>query len=237
MFCGVPVSTHTSGTVTCSSTVATPSSNLRHRIEGGSEGTIFEGCIVAGPREITTPSGGTHLCDGTNNNANAQPGTTITDQLDAAARMYGFSYDGSFSGAYNDYFITSIGASTQSGDVYWGVLNDEAYTSGGGCQSEVFSGQRSLWAYNAFNMAYFLKIAYSMEYQAVAPSSQVTVQVLGCNGSNDNCPGIEGASIAGQITNSNGMATFTAPSQPGCYLFKATMSNSIRSDTFYLSVF
>lgn len=59
--CGVTISakTYASGTVTCSNTVPSPSSNALLRIEGSdSEGTIFEGCIVAGPGSITTPSVG-----------------------------------------------------------------------------------------------------------------------------------------------------------------------------------
>jgi len=92
--CGVPVSTYTIGAkITCSGTGATPQETVaRFRIEGGSVGTIYEGCIAAGPKDITTPSGGTHKCDGTNNNANPSPGGTMNTALDAAATGMGTIY-------------------------------------------------------------------------------------------------------------------------------------------------
>jgi hypothetical protein len=70
-------------------------------------------------------------------------------------------------------------------------------------------------------------------YAAVAPGGSVsTIVEDGSTGSV-----ISGASIFGTTTNAAGVATFVAPSQKGCYLYKATAANSLRSDTFYLSVF
>jgi hypothetical protein len=146
--------------VTCPNTVATPSSNALLRIEGNdSEGTIFEGCIVSGPRDITTPSGGTHLCDGTNGGTNASPGTTPTTELDAAAVLTGFTYDGTYSTQFQDYFITKIGQSDQTSTQFWGLLRNEQFTPVGGCQQEVVQTDRTLWAFDAFNKNYFLKVS------------------------------------------------------------------------------
>jgi hypothetical protein len=156
----VPISTYTSGTVTCSNTVATPSSNALLRIEGDdSEGTIFEGCIVSGPRSITTSSGNTHLCDGTNNGANLTPGTTPSTQLDAAAALVGFTYDGTYDSQFQDFFITRIGQSRQTATQFWGLLRNEQFTPTGGCQEEVMQTDRTLWAFDAFSKSFFLKVS------------------------------------------------------------------------------
>jgi hypothetical protein len=63
------------------------------RIEGD-ENTIFEAPITTKGKTITTASGGTHKCDGTNNNANSVPGPTVTSSLDLAAITNGFTWDG-----------------------------------------------------------------------------------------------------------------------------------------------
>jgi hypothetical protein len=64
------------------------------RVEGLDK-TIYEGTIVARPESITTASGGTHHCDGTNNGANPVPGPTCSSALSAAAKKSKFSFDGS----------------------------------------------------------------------------------------------------------------------------------------------
>jgi len=142
MTCGLPVSAYTSGSITCANTAATPAAtNARFRIEGSdSEGTLFEGCIASGPRDVTTPSGGTHKCDGTNDGANPSPGATLTAQVDEVARQSGFDYDGSYSTAFQDFFITRIGQSAQRCHKYWGVLLNEQFIPTGGCQSQFRNG-------------------------------------------------------------------------------------------------
>jgi hypothetical protein len=163
MFCGVPIQYYTSGTVTCSNTSPSPSSNALLRIEGNdSEGTIFEGCIVSSPRQVTTPSGSTHQCDGTNNSANPSPGTTPTDQIDEAAKRIGFTYDGSYDNTFSDYFITRIGQLSQTSTQFWGLLRNEQFTPVGGCQQIVGNGDRTLWAFDVFNKAYILKVSVKM---------------------------------------------------------------------------
>ncbi|GAW14188.1 hypothetical protein ANO14919_035850 [Xylariales sp. No.14919] len=234
--CGVSFTAYptasTSGLVTCPSTVPTPSSNARLRIEGNdAEGTIFEDCVVAGPRKVSTPSGGTHECDGTNDGANLTPGTVPTAQLDAAAQLAGFSYDGTYTPAYEDYFITRIGASAQNGAQYWGVSVNGQLTPVGGCQFEVGNGDSTLFAFDAFNKVSYLKLTPEFAV-AEAGSGTVTVTVT------DSLTGDSevGARVGDQYTGVNGDAAIAVPNQPGCYKFKATRPGALRSNTFYLTV-
>jgi hypothetical protein len=63
------------------------------RIEGADK-TIFEGQIVTMGHNVTTVSGGTHHCDGTNHGENEFPGPTCTSALDDASKQDGFQWDG-----------------------------------------------------------------------------------------------------------------------------------------------
>ena len=65
------------------------------RIEGP-EKTIFEESILTRGHNVTTASGGTHHCDGTNDNANLHPGPTCTSALADAAKKDHFTFDGYF---------------------------------------------------------------------------------------------------------------------------------------------
>jgi hypothetical protein len=161
MTCGAPVATYTSGSISCTSPASPEETNGRFRIEGtDSEGTIFEGCIISRPETVTTPSGGSHLCDGTNNNANPSPGATLTTQINDAANLVGdFDFDGTYSSQFQDFFITRIGQSSQTSSQFWGLLVDRVFTPAGGCQTQVEPGKEGLWAYDAFNKNAFLKVS------------------------------------------------------------------------------
>jgi len=56
--------------------------------------TIFEGPVFTNGHNVTTASGGTHPCDGTNNNPNPTPGPTTTSVLNDASKLHHFSWDG-----------------------------------------------------------------------------------------------------------------------------------------------
>jgi hypothetical protein len=202
------------------------------RIEGDdAEGTIFEGCIVAGPREVSTLSGGTHNCDGTNGGANSNPGTTPTTQLDAAAQLSSFGYDGIYYASFEDYLITSIGSSSQTSDYFWGTLVNGQFTPTGGCQFEVGNGDETLFAFEASNTTAFLKV--TPEYAvAEAGSGTVTVTVTDSTSGDPQ----EGVSFGDQYTDVDGHATITVPEVSGCYKLKATIPGAIRSNSFYLTV-
>src|ERR1700753_4510546 len=75
------------------------------RIEGANA-TLFEGPVESEGHDITTPSGGTHGCDGTNAGANPQPGDTMTATAVDAGSLTGVTIDGTFDGEFDDYFIT-----------------------------------------------------------------------------------------------------------------------------------
>lgn len=71
------------------------------RIEG-TDKTIFEGVIVTSGHDVTTATGGTHHCDGTNNDANPSAGPTPIGALDDASKSAPFNFD-----AYVCYFLIS----------------------------------------------------------------------------------------------------------------------------------
>lgn len=105
------------------------------RIEGASD-TVYEGQIRTGPKYVTTPSGGTHLCDGTNDGANPAPAGNGISAIADAATLCGFDFDGTFSSQFDDFFITRIGSSAETSNEYWGILIDFAFTPSGGCETE-----------------------------------------------------------------------------------------------------
>ncbi|CAF9914429.1 MAG: hypothetical protein ALECFALPRED_009591 [Alectoria fallacina] len=210
-------------------TLASESDIVNIRIEGLNN-TIYEAPIYSGPRNITTKSGGTHLCDGTNGGANPTPGNTCTDALDAASKLARFPYDGTFDAEFDDFFITSISTTTETATEFWGLLLDFQFTPVGGCQQEVAPGQDVLWAFNAFNKNYFLKVTPNTIVEATVGSSHVVTVTDGMTG----VP-IEGALIDGVLTDASGDATLTFP-KAGVFEFKAERSDSIRSNALYVAV-
>ncbi|MCJ1390283.1 hypothetical protein MMC18_003141 [Xylographa bjoerkii] len=198
------------------------------RIEGETS-TFYEAPIISGPRNITTASGGTHLCDGTNLNANPKPGNTPTDALDAASKLAGFTYDGTFDAEFDDFFITRISTSAETSTMFWGLLVNFQFTPVGGCQFETKLGDNVLWAFDAFNKVYFLKVEPEAALVKVGESLTVTVT--------DGTTGVvvPGAEIDGVVTNAAGMATLTF-AHVGVFRFKATRSDSLRSNALTVAV-
>ena len=198
------------------------------RIEGATD-TIYEGLIRSGPRSITTPSGGTHLCDGTNNNANPVAKGTSTTALDSANGLCEFGYDGTYDTEFSDSFITSIGGSTETSTEFWGLLNNFQFTPVGGCQEEPAPLDEILWAYNAFNANSFLDIQPRTASVALSATATFTIK----DGSTGTL--IAGALFDGVSSDVNGQVTFTA-SQVGTFGVKATKSNAIRSPAVVITV-
>jgi hypothetical protein len=197
------------------------------RIEGA-DSTIYEGPILTKGHNVTTPSGGTHHCDGTNNNANPTPGATCTSALSDASKLAHFPFDGTFDTAFDDFFITSIGDSTQTATEFWGLLLDYQFTPVGGCQQEVETGAQVLWAFNAFNAVHFLKLTGP---NLAVKGKPFTVTVV------DGSTGlpVAGATVAGATTNSTGQAVIT-PAKLGLESLKAQKSDSIRSNALEVIV-
>lgn len=239
--CGIanPTIASASGQITCTSPAPAGETNGRLRIEGGNEGTVFEDCVSSGPEQVTTPSGGTHECDGTNNNANPNPGATCTTQLLQAAEQYGFPFDGTYASQFQDFFITSIDSTSQTDSQFWGLLQDESFTPSGGCQEEIAPGgtQETLWAFDAFNANAFLSV--TPEYMVVTARTETVQVFVSSNDGNGYWSPYRGATIEGGgvgVSSVTGSVSIVVPSTSGCYQYKATAPGAIRSNAFYLTV-
>ena len=69
----------------------TPSAGAIFHIVGDhNEETLYKGFMTSGPKDITTPSGGTHKCDETNSGANLSPGATLSTKTHEAGGKFGF---------------------------------------------------------------------------------------------------------------------------------------------------
>ncbi|THH26516.1 hypothetical protein EUX98_g7672 [Antrodiella citrinella] len=197
------------------------------RVEGATD-TIFEGLIFTRGHNVTTVSGGNHHCDGTNNDENPRPGPTCTSALDSASYLAKFTFDGTFDPQFDDFFITSIGDSTQNVTQFWGILLNFQFTPVGGCQQEVQLGDQVLWAFDAFSKAHVLKLA-GLATALVGHAAQFSVT----DGSTEET--IEGASVVAsggagtQISDTDGVVSFTF-STAGIHDLKASRDDSIRSN-------
>lgn len=99
----------------------------------------------------------------------------------------------------------------------------------GGCQQEVKAGDHVLWAYNAFNLAHFLKV--SPAEVTVKKGKSETVKVVdGSTGAP-----VQGAVIDGVTTDANGNAVLTF-AKKGIFEFKATAADSLRSNKLVVFV-
>ena len=214
------------------------------RIEG-LKITIFEGTIVTQGHNVTTPSGGTHHCDGTNNNANPLPGPTCTSALDDASKANHFTFDGYVSyflnshcggwlihGVYStftvvdDFSITSIAGDTQTSTEFWGILLGFEYVSG--CQQEVQVNGEILYAFNAFNALYFLKLVGQ-------PTATVGWTTLLFVTDGQTGKPVAGATVNGLTSSANGEISIVF-TQVGTQYLKATKSDAIRSNQISIKV-
>lgn len=209
------------------STASAAPEKINLRIEGATR-TIFEGTVKTEGHTVTTESGGTHECDGTNGGANPAPGPTPTAALDTAAATGGFTWDGPWFESFGDYGISRIAETEQTESEFWGVLVNYQFSSVGGCQQEVKPGEEVLWAFNAFEAAHFLRL------EKAKHSNRTVVVTDGMTG----LP-VEGATVgpvnntAGVTTNAQGEATPTF-STPGKHPLKASEPGSIRSNTILI---
>lgn len=217
------------------------------RVEGASQ-TLFEGPVTTYGHEITSPSGGTHPCDGTNNAANPAPGGTTTTALVDALYTVGTPWDGTFEPAFDDYDITSIGHDAQTATQFWGVLDNWQFTPVPGCEFEPRANDQVLWAYNAFNAADFLRLTASST--TVAPGQTTTVQAT--NGSTGavvsgavvapvstdpltDYETVESSDPSAVTTDASGDATLSW-STPGWKRLKAVKADAIRSNRLDICV-
>ncbi|CUA74630.1 hypothetical protein RSOLAG22IIIB_05638 [Rhizoctonia solani] len=199
------------------------------RIEGATS-TIFEGTVITKGRDVKTPSGGSHHCDGTNNGQNPAPGPTCTSALADVADLSGIKWDGTWDANFDDFFVTRIGGSTQTSSQFWGLLLNWQFTPVGGCQQQVAAGDTILWAFDAFSKTYFLKLDGPSTAKVGVP-----IQVLVIDGSSGDK--ISGATIAGYPSSSdndgNLSLTFTSA---GKKKLKAQRPDSLRSNALTIQV-
>ncbi|MDQ3720630.1 MAG: fibronectin type III domain-containing protein, partial [Actinomycetota bacterium] len=194
--------------------------SVKLRVEGRSS-TIYEKPVTTDGHAVTTASGGTHKCDGTNGGANPSPGATSTATLDDGAKQGGFTFDGTYSPGFDDFFINRVGPDSNSSSAFWGHFQNFELSQVGGCQQRVTTGDEVLWTFDAFSKKHALKLA--------GPASASTGQAFqvrvtdGANGAP-----LAGASVGGRLTDTGGRATLSY-SNPGIYRLKATRADSVRS--------
>jgi hypothetical protein len=197
------------------------------RVEGPSK-TTFEGSVTTDGHNVTTASGGTHHCDGTNNAKPGPPGPTAIATLDDGARLGGFTWDGTFSTSFDDYFVTRVASDPQTSSQFWGVFVDGTLSSTGGCQQRVRQGDQVVWAFDAFSKTHALRLSGPDSAKTGQP---VTVKVTD---SSNGAP-LAGASVNGATTRADGNASFSI-AQPGVYRVKAERADSVRSNVLVMCV-
>jgi hypothetical protein len=102
------------------------------------------------------------------------------------------------------------------------------FTPVGGCQQQVSDGDHVLWAFDAFNKVYFLKLTGPTNARLHHP---ITVTVV--DGST-RTP-VAGATVDGVTTGADGTASLTFTHR-GAFRLKADKSDSLRSNELVVEV-
>jgi hypothetical protein len=199
------------------------------RVEGRTQ-TIFDGPVTTDGHDVTTPSAGTHKCDGTNGGAEPSPGPTATAALDDASRLGGFTFDGEYGNfGIDDYFLTRIAQDTRDeASEFWSLWIDYSFSDKGGCQKRVNQGDDVLWALIPFSVDRALKL----EGPTTATTGQ-PVRVRVSNGANG--AGEAAARVGGALTGPDGSAQLTF-GDAGVYRLKAEKENAVRSNSLVICV-
>lgn len=190
------------------------------RVEGATS-TIFEAPVLTTGHDITTESGGTHHCDGTNNGANPTPGPTATSALDDGSHIGGFTWDGTYWAEFDDFFITRIAGDAQTTTQFWGILLNGELTPVGGCQQAVRLGDEVLFAFDAFSKSHVLTLTGPRVTRVGRPTTYHVADAQ------TGAP-IAGADVHGSTSDANGNATLTF-SSAGLVKVKADRADAIRS--------
>jgi hypothetical protein len=191
------------------------------RVEGASS-TTFEDRITTDGHNVTTASGGTHKCDGTNGGVNPTAGPTATGALDDGARLGGFTWDGTYDSGFDDYLVSRVGPDSQTASQFWALLVNSEFSNVGGCQQRVNSGDEVLWAFDGFSKAHALHLA--------GPSSAHTGEAFPVRVTDGNTGApLAGASVGGAVTGADGRANVRLDTK-GIYRLKAQRADSIRSN-------
>jgi hypothetical protein len=197
------------------------------RVEGQTQ-TLFDGPVTTDGHHVTTPSGGTHPCDGTNNDAFPSPVPTATAALDDGARLNNLTWDADWFASFNDFIVNRVAGDSATSSQFWGFGVNFEFASVGGCQTRVHQGDEVLWIFDAFSKSHILKLTGPSAATTGAP---VTVEVTdGGDGSPQ-----AGASVSGAQTGSDGKATLSF-AEAGVYRLKAERADSVRSNAVTLCV-
>ncbi|PPQ70680.1 hypothetical protein CVT26_014619 [Gymnopilus dilepis] len=179
------------------------------RIEGA-QTTLFEGTVTTSGHDVTTPSGGTHECDGLNSGANSQPGATPFTALADGAQQNGFTFDGLWEDVFNDFIIGTIAGEFSGGSTIWtGAVDFLEQGIITGCHKEISGGDQVVFALTDDSTSpIFLKLQGPTTAKVNHP---VTFSVI----DGFFLTRIQGAQVNGHATDANGnvMITFAQPGQ------------------------
>jgi hypothetical protein len=189
------------------------------RAEGASK-TILEVPVTSDGHDVTTESGGTHPCDGTNNGAHPSRVPTPTAALDDAARANNITWDAAWFGT--DFFVNRVADEPETSSQFWGLIVNGKFSDTGGCQVELHQGDEALYAFDAFSKSAVLRLA-GPGTATVGQPVNVTV-----TDTEHDVPAAN-ASVHGATTGGDGVATVTF-SEKGIYRLKAERSDAIRSN-------
>ncbi|WP_046501107.1 DUF4430 domain-containing protein [Streptomyces odonnellii] len=116
----------------------------------GPDGLLFKGRIKTQGHDVTTVTGGTHRCDGTNGGAQPSAVPTPTAALDDAARKWHFTWDGAWYASFDDFSVDSIKDVSGGGSAYWNISVNGTPTPVGGCQFKLNAGDKVAFTWTAF---------------------------------------------------------------------------------------
>ena len=200
--------------------------SINLRVEGQSK-TIFDGAITTDGHDVTTPKGGTHPCDGTNNGAHPSPGPTAIAALDDGARLNGFTWDGGWDTDFEDYLVSRVADESETTSQFWFFAVNYKLGGTGGCQTRVSQGDEVLWTFDAFNKAHILKLA--------GPGAGTTGAPLTVSVTDGGAAPVPGASVGGAQTGADGQATLSF-AEAGIYRLKAERADSVRSNSISVCI-
>jgi len=191
------------------------------RAEGAST-TILEVPVTSDGHDVTTPSGGTHTCDGTNGGAFPSPVPTPTAALDDAARANGVNWDADWFQDFSDFIVTRVANESATSSQFWGLIVNGRFSNSGGCQVQLHQGDEVLYAFDAFAKSAILRLAGPGTATVGQPVNlTVTDTQSGTPAAN--------ASVHGATSGADGITAVTFGAE-GIYRLKAERADAIRSN-------
>ncbi|WEV29156.1 DUF4430 domain-containing protein [Streptomyces sp. 71268] len=115
----------------------------------GPDTTLYQGTIRTKGHDVTTATGGTHRCDGTNAGKNPAPVPTPTAALDDAARKAQFVWDGTWYASFDDFSVDTIKNVTGGSSAYWNISVNGTSIPVGGCQFALKAGDKVAFTWTA----------------------------------------------------------------------------------------